>query len=229
MRSDSLASRSPARAPEGRPSYIVVEGPIGVGKTSLAQRLAQAYGGEVLLERPEENPFLERFYVSRKHFALPTQLFFLFQRAQQLAGLKQGDMFRPTRIADFLLEKDGLFARLNLDDHELRLYEQVYAQFRLEAPVPDLVIYLQAPVEVLLERVRKRGIDFERAIDRDYLQSLIEAYTRFFYHYTAAPLLIVNAAEVNFVESDADFQALLDHLRSVRSGRHFFNPLPVSL
>lgn len=229
MRSDNLANRSPARTTEGAPSYIVVEGPIGVGKTSLAQRLAQAYGGDVLLERPEDNPFLERFYVSRRHFALPTQLFFLFQRAQQLQALKQGDMFRPTRVADFLLEKDGLFARLNLDDHELRLYEQVYAQVKVEAPVPDLVIYLQAPVDVLLDRVRKRGLDFERTLDRDYIQALSDAYTRFFYHYTAAPLLIVNAAEVNFVESDPDFEALLVHVRGVRTGRHFFNPLPVSL
>ena len=211
-----------------KPSYVVVEGPIGVGKTSLAQKLSAAFGSDLLLERPEENPFLERFYSARQQFALPTQLFFLFQRARQLQELKQGDMFRPVRVADFLLEKDSLFARLNLDDDELRLYEQVYAQLSLDLPTPDLVIYLQAPTEVLIERVRKRGIDYERAIDRDYLQQLSEAYMRFFYQYNSAPLLIVNTAEVNFVDSDADFKILLEHILAMRGGgRHFFNPLPV--
>jgi len=211
------------------PGYVVVEGPIGVGKTSIAQRLSQAFGSDLLLERPDENPFLERFYQSRKQFALPTQLFFLFQRVRQLQELKQGDMFRPVRVADFLLEKDSLFARLNLDDDEWRLYEQVYAQMSLDLPAPDLVIYLQAPADVLLERVRKRGVGYERLIERGYIESIVDGYTHFFYHYTAAPLLVVNAAEVNFVDSDADFQALLDHLRRVRSGRHFFNPLPSGL
>lgn len=213
-----------------KPGYVVVEGPIGAGKTSLAQRLSTAYGSDLMLERPEENPFLARFYQARKQYALPTQLFFLFQRARQLQELKQGDMFRPVRVADFLLEKDELFARLNLDDDELRLYEQVYTQLSLDLPVPDLVIYLQAPVEVLVERIRKRGFDYERSIDRDYLQRLSEAYTQFFYHYTRAPLLIVNAADINFVDSDADFTALLDHINSIRTGgRHFFNPLPIAL
>lgn len=210
----------------GAPGYVVVEGPIGVGKTSLAQKLSQAFGSDLLLERPEENPFLERFYQSRKHFALPTQLFFLFQRARQMQEWKQRDLFAPTRVADFLLEKDRLFARLNLDNDELRLYEQVFDQLKIDLPVPDLVICLQAPVEVLQERVRQRGIAFERMIDRDYLERLNEAYTHFFYHYTGAPLLMVNAAEVNFVESEKDFQSLLDTVRHVRSGRHFFNPLP---
>jgi deoxyadenosine/deoxycytidine kinase len=210
----------------GNPGYVVVEGAIGVGKTSLAQKLSRAFGSDLLLERPEENPFLERFYQSPKQFALPTQLFFLFQRTRQMREWQQRDLFTPTRVADFLLEKDRLFARLNLDDDELRLYEQVYAQLQIDLPAPDLVIYLQAPVDVLLERVRRRGQAFERLIDRDYLERLTEAYTSFFYHYTGAPLLMVNAAEVNFVDSDADFQALLVHLRSMKSGRHFFNPLP---
>ncbi len=210
----------------GVPGYVVVEGPVGVGKTSLAQKISLAFGSDLLLERPEENPFLERFYQSRKTFALPTQLFFLFQRARQMQEWKQRDLFAPTRVADFLLEKDRLFARLNLDDDELRLYEQVYAQLKIDLPVPDLVICLQAPVDVLLERVRRRGIPMERSIEREYLEQLNAAYTHFFYHYTESPLLVVNAAEVNFVESETDFQSLLGYIRNARSGRHFFNPLP---
>ncbi len=218
---------TPFAATPRNPGYVVVEGPIGAGKTTLAHKLAQAFGSDLLLEQPDDNPFLERFYQSRAQYALPTQLYFLFQRARQLQAMKQGDMFRPVQVADFLLEKDSLFARLNLDDHEWRLYEQVYAQLSLDIPVPDLVVYLQAPVDVLMERVRRRGKHYERHIERDYLESIVEGYTRFFYHYTAAPLLVVNAAEVNFVDSEPDFQMLLEHLRKVRSGRHFFNPLAV--
>ena len=207
------------------PGYVVVEGPIGAGKTSLAKRLAEAFGAQPLLERPEENPFLERFYHARHQYALPTQLFFLFQRARQIQELKQGDMFTPGYVTDYLIEKDMLFARVNLDDDELRLYEQVYERVSVDLPVPDQVIYLQAPVDVLMERIRRRGLEYERLIDRAYLGSVVEAYTQFFYHYAAAPLLVVNAAEINLVDSDSDFQNLLAHMRKVRSGRHFFNPL----
>ena len=211
------------------PGYIVIEGPIGVGKTSLAQRLADAFDARPLLERPEENPFLERFYAARKHFALPTQLFFLFQRVRQIQELKQGDMFSTGTVADFLMDKDKLFARVNLDDDELRLYEQVHGQMNTDWPRPDLVIYLQAPIDVLMERLRRRDIPYERMIERNYLKSLVDAYTQYFYHYTAAPLLMVNASEINFVDSEADFDMLLAHIRKIKTGRHFFNPLKAEL
>ncbi|MFQ5760276.1 MAG: deoxynucleoside kinase [Acidiferrobacterales bacterium] len=209
------------------PGYLAIEGPIGVGKTSLARRLADAFGSKALLEQPEENPFLDRFYQARARFALPTQLFFLFQRAHQIQQLKQGDMFRPGCVADFLLEKDSLFARVNLDDDELRLYEQVYSHLSLDLPVPDQVVYLQAPVEVLMARIRQRDLGYERLIEREYLQQVVDAYTQFFYHYSAGPLLVVNAAEINFVDNDDDFEVLVDQIRKHHSGRHFFNPLSV--
>ncbi|HEY3644001.1 MAG TPA: deoxynucleoside kinase [Gammaproteobacteria bacterium] len=207
--------------------YLVVEGPIGVGKTSLAMKLAETFGAELMLERAEENPFLERFYRDPKGAALPTQLSFLFQRARQLQQLRQGDIFQPMRVADFLLDKDPLFARLNLDDEELKLYEQVYQHLTLDAPRPDLVIYLQAPVEVLVRRVQRRGIGYERYIQQEYLERLAAAYSQFFYHYGASPLLIVNAADINPVESEADYAALVREISRVRSGRHYFNPTPI--
>jgi len=211
------------------PGYIVVEGPIGVGKTSLARRLAKSFNTELLLEGADENPFLQRFYKDPKAAALPTQLFFLFQRAQQVQALRQGDMFRPVRVADFLIEKDKLFAQLTLDDEELKLYDQAYQHLALDTPQPDLVIYLQAPVNVLLQRIRKRDRDYEQHIDAEYLQRLVDAYARFFHQYNDAPLLIVNAAEINLVESEMDYNALLEQVSKVSSGRHYFNPLPFEL
>src|SRR5215469_12538392 len=163
--------------------YLVVEGPIGVGKTSLAVKLAESFGAELMLERAEENPFLERFYRDPKGAALPTQLSFLFQRARQLQQLRQGDIFQPMRVADFLLDKDPLFARLNLDDEELKLYEQVYQHLTLDAPRPDLVVYLQAPVDVLSQRITHRGIGYERMIQQEYLERVTDAYARFFHLY----------------------------------------------
>jgi deoxyadenosine/deoxycytidine kinase len=209
--------------------YVVVEGPIGVGKTTLARRLAATFGSELLLEGADENPFLERFYQNPRQGALPTQLFFLFQRARQLQELRQGDMFAPVRVADFLMEKDRLFAGLTLDEMELNLYLQAYAYVTLEMPAPDLVIYLQAPVEVLQERIARRGRPEERQITGDYLRRVVESYTEFFYHYDKAPLLIVNATEIDLAASDEDYRQLLERIATTRSGRHYFNPLPIGL
>jgi len=211
------------------PGFIVVEGPIGVGKTSLARRLAETFGSELLLEGATDNPFLERFYRNPRAAAMQTQLFFLLQRAQQMQELRQGDMFEPVRVADFLMDKDQLFAKLTLDNEELKLYEQVYSHLTIDVPKPDLVIYLQAPVDVLTKRIGKRGIGYERSIDGHYLKSLCEAYARFFHFYDEAPLLIVNAEGINPVDNESDYQALLEQLALVKSGRHFFNPMPEAL
>ena len=204
---------------------VVVEGPIGVGKTTLARKLAATVGAESVLEQADENPFLERFYKNPRAAAFPTQLFFLFQRARQLQELRQQDMFAPVRVADYLLDKDRLFARITLDDEEYALYEQVYARLSLDAPRPDLVVFLQAPVDVLLERIARRGIRYEKYIEAGYLEKLIDAYTRYFHQYTASPLLIVNAAAIDPVGDSRDYEELLDAVRRTRMGRHYFNPL----
>lgn len=214
---------------DSKHGFIVIEGPIGVGKTSLARRLADSLGSELLLEGAAENPFLERFYRNPKQAALSTQLFFLLQRARQMQDLRQGDMFQAVRVADFLIEKDQLFAQLTLDEQEYKLYEQVYAHLTLDAPAPDLVIYLQAPVDILLNRIAKRGIGYEQHIDSAYLERLSQSYARFFHDYDAAPLLIVNAAHVDLVNNDMAYQELLGQIETARTGRHYFNPMPVSL
>jgi deoxyadenosine/deoxycytidine kinase len=208
-----------------RPDYIVVEGPIGVGKTSLATRLAKSFDSDLLLEGAHENPFLERFYQEPRSGALPAQLFFLLQRARQMQDMRQADMFRPVRVADFLIEKDRLFAELILDAEELRLYEQVYEHVTIDAPTPDLVIYLQAPEDVLLKRIAKRGIRYERKIDAAYLRRLSEAYARMFHFYEDAPLLIVNAAHIDLVNNDEDYDALLEQIHAGNTGRQYFNPV----
>ena len=209
--------------------YIAIEGPIGVGKTSLARRLAASLDSELLLEEPDANPFLERFYQDPRGAALPAQLFFLFQRIQQLEALRQADIFSDTRISDFLIEKDRLFAEINLDRHELGLYDKVYESLAFETSAPDLVVYLQAPVDTLLHRVAQRGVDYEQRIGRRYLERLAEAYARFFHDYDAAPLLIVNAATIDPVHNDDHYQVLLDEICRIRSGRHFFNPIATAL
>ena len=211
------------------PRYIVIEGPIGVGKTTLAKRLAKSFASELILEQAEENPFLERFYRSGRQSALPTQLFFLFQRARQIEQIRQSDMFSPVRIADFLLQKDRLFAEINLDAHELGLYLQVADTLELDPPTPDLVVYLQAPAPVLLKRVAARGIPYEQLIEPEYLERLGEAYARFFYDFDAAPLLIVNAASIDPIHRESDYQELLQTILRVKHGRHFFNPAGTQL
>ena len=205
--------------------YIVVEGPVGVGKTTLARKIASKLGAGLSLEQPADNPFLERFYKAPSQFALQTQLFFLFQRVKQLKALRQGDLFAPVRVADFMLAKDPLFARLTLDDDELYLYEQVYRQLVTEVPTPDLVIYLQAPADVLVSRIRKRGILFERNMERHYLEELVESYARFFLNYHHSALLMVNAENLNFVDNEEHFQLLLEQAGTITSGRHYFNPV----
>ena len=206
------------------PGYIAVEGPIGVGKTTLARRIADTFEHDLLLEEAELNPFIERFYQNRQQTALATQLFFLFQRVQKITELKQRDIFDQARVADFVLEKDPLFARVNLEPDEFALYERVFSKMRVDAPVPDLVIYLQASPDRLLERIDRRGIDAEQLIDRQYLEQLNEVYSEFFLYYDAAPLLIVNANEIDLAQGDRDYEQLVDYMLNIKKGRHYFNP-----
>lgn len=203
--------------------HIAVEGPIGAGKTSLARRLAERLGAELLLEQPGENPFLARFYQDMARYALPTQLFFLFQRARQLAALAQPDMFGRPTVSDFLLDKDPLFARITLSGDELVLYQKIYEAIRPQAAAPDLVVYLQAQPATLVARVRRRAAEFERGIGEDYLALLAEGYARFFYNYGAAPVLIVNSENLNFVARDADLELLLARMHGMKSRREFFS------
>ena len=203
--------------------YIVVEGPIGCGKTSLAIKLAMRMGATTLLEDPKANPFLAQFYRDMRRYALPTQLFFLFQRVAQLEGLKQPDMFAKPTVSDFTLAKDPLFARLTLDDAEYQLYRQIYEHMKPQAPVPDLVIYLQASVNTLIGRVKKRGNPIETGLDEDYMRRLSEAYTRYFYNYADSPLLIVNSEKLNFVDVPEHLDMLIERVNAMRGGREFFN------
>lgn len=203
--------------------YVVVEGPIGVGKTTLARKIAENSGAQTLLEQAQENPFLEKFYRDSARHALSTQMFFLFQRINQLRDLAQADLFNAPVLSDFLLDKDPIFASLTLGDDELNLYRQLYEHLRPQAPQPDLVIYLQAQPETLIDRVKKRGVPMEAAISETYLYRLCESYSRFFYHYDAAPLLIVNTEHLNPIERDEDFDLLLTHIKNMRGKREFFS------
>jgi deoxyadenosine/deoxycytidine kinase len=214
---------------QNKPGYIAIEGPIGAGKTSLARRLAETFESDLLLEGASENPFLKDFYTDPRHAALPAQLFFLFQRAQQMRELRQDDLFTPVRIADYLFEKDRLFAELNLNANELELYNKVRDSLSIEVPLPDLVIYLQAPVEVLMERIARRGVGYEQSMGATYLRRLAEAYTQFFHNYHQTALLIINARHIDWVHNEEDYELLVREITSIKYGRHFFNPGVASL
>ena len=209
--------------------YIAIEGPIGVGKTALARRLAGTLSAELVLEEVYENPFLERFYRDGRSAALPAQMFFLFARARQIEAMRQSDLFAATRISDYLFTRDRLFAELNLDTEELKLYDQIVANLKIEAPVPDLVIYLQASVDALMQRLARRNASYDRFVDRAYLEKLTDAYARFFHTYDEGPLLIVNASVIDPVNNDADYQQLFQQIERTTGGRHFFNPVAAAL
>lgn len=214
---------------DSRSRYIVIEGPIGVGKTSLARKLAETLSADLLLEEVYENPFLERFYRDGQSAALPAQMFFLFARARQIEDLRQSDMFTNVRVSDYMFAKDQLFAELNLGQDELHLYNKVVESLHVDAPVPDLVIYLQASVDSLLERIARRGVPIERAIDRRYLEKLTEAYARFFHSYDNGPLLIVNASQIDPIHNQSDYEQLFQQIEKTTGGRHFFNPVATAL
>tara|TARA_B100000614_G_C14362335_1_gene417728 strand:+ start:68 stop:739 length:672 start_codon:yes stop_codon:yes gene_type:complete len=206
--------------------FIVVEGPIGVGKTSLAKKLSESLSGTLILEDIDNNPFLDRFYKGGRG-ALPAQLHCLFQRAKQLEILRQSDLFSSIYVADFHLEKDKLFASVNLDSSELELYEKVYENMDIENVVPDLVIYLQANPSVLLERIARRNIPSEKFIDRNYLENITESFARHYHSYDDGPLLIVNTASIDPLNNENEYVQLLEQIKTTKGGRHFFNPLSV--
>ncbi|MDH5456112.1 MAG: deoxynucleoside kinase [Gammaproteobacteria bacterium] len=209
--------------------YIAIEGPIGVGKTALARRLAESLSADLVLEEVEENPFLERFYRDGRSAALPAQMFFLFARARQIEDLRQSDLFSNVRISDYLFTRDRLFAELNLDVEELKLYDQIAQNLAVEAPVPDLVIYLQASVDALMQRLVRRNASCDRYVERAYLEKLTDAYARFFHAYDDGPLLIVNASQIDPVNNDADYDQLFQQIERTTGGRHFFNPVAAAL
>jgi deoxyguanosine kinase len=210
-------------SPFQRFRHIVIEGPIGVGKTTLTKKLATLFNAQTMLEDPKANPFLERFYKDGPRYALPTQLFFLFQRINQLRDLSQRDMFEENVVGDFLLDKDPLFARLTLADDELKLYNQIFESLKPQAPTPDLVVYLQADPDTLVNRVKKRGIEMEEHMSDHYLRALADNYSRFFHHYDQAPILIINTEHLNPAENEEDFALFLKQLVEMRGKRVFFN------
>jgi len=222
-------SVSPLKTSANSSRYIAIEGPIGVGKTALARRLAESLSADLVLEEVEENPFLERFYRDGRSAALPAQMFFLFSRARQIENLRQSDLFTSVRVSDYLFTRDRLFAELNLDAEELKLYDQIVNNLDVEPPIPDLVIYLQASVDALMQRLARRNVNYDRFVDRGYLEKLTDAYARFFHAYDEGPLLIVNASGIDPVNNDADYEQLFQQIERTTGGRHFFNPVAAAL
>jgi len=209
--------------------YLVIEGAIGVGKTSIATKLANDFSAKLLLEQIDENPFLQQFYKDIKKLALATQLYFLLSRVETLQKLQQRDIFSSMIVSDFLLAKDQLFARLLLDDRQFELYQKIYHNLQIPDIKADLVVYLQAPVPVLADRIRKRGRPFERAIEMEYLHRLSKAYLNFFHHYEDSPVLIVNAADIDFINDEDEYNRLKAHILNVESAKHYYNPVPYEL
>ena len=214
---------------DGGSRYIAIEGPIGVGKTALARRLAESLSADLVLEEVEENPFLERFYRDGRSAALPAQMFFLFARARQIEEMRQSSLFSDVRISDYLFTRDRLFAALNLDPEELKLYDQIVDNLAVDPPVPDLVIYLQASTDAILQRLSRRNASYDRFVERPYLEKLIDAYANFFHTYDDGPLLIVNASQIDPVNNDADYEQLFRQIERTTGGRHFFNPAAAAL
>jgi deoxyguanosine kinase len=209
--------------------YIVVEGPIGVGKTALTRALAKRFAARTVFEIVEENPFLASFYQDRNKYAFQTQLFFLLSRFKQQQELFQQDLFSQSTVSDYLFAKDRIFASITLDPNELALYERVYEHLGPRVMKPDLVIYLQARLDVLLARIRKRGREFERKFDPEYLAELSRTYNDFFHRYDETPLLVINTSDIDFVDSEKDFEELIRALGSVKAGTHYYQPLGTRL
>jgi len=222
-------SVSKIKNPNKGSRYIAIEGPMGVGKTALARRLSESLSADLVLEELDENPFLERFYRDGRSAALPAQMFFLFARARQIEQMRQSDLFSSVRISDYLFTRDRLFAELNLDPEELKLYQQIADNLAVEAPVPDLVIYLQTSVDAIMQRLIRRNLPYDRFVERAYLERLTDAYSRFFHHYDDGPLLIVNASEIDPVNNDADYEQLFQQIERCTGGRHFFNPAAAAI
>ena len=205
--------------------YIVIEGPLGVGKTSLAMMLSEKMGGQALLEDVEENPFLVNFYQNPKKYAFQTQVFFLLRRYHLTAELAQIDLFSRVTVSDFLFDKDRIFARVNLEDDEYWLYEQLFQVLRKRIVPPDLVIFLQAKTDVLVDRIRRRNKKYERTISHKYLDRINQAFNEFFFHYTDSPLLVVNASEIDFVNNPGEFEDLMAHIQAMKSGTQYYVPM----
>lgn len=206
--------------------YICIEGVLGAGKTSFAKLLSHDLSARLILEEVDNNPFLEKFYKDTKIYALQTQLFFLFNRVGQIESLKQLDLFQKTIVSDYLIEKDRIFAYITLDENELTIYEKIYTILTNEKKLikPDLVIFLQASVEILIERIKKRGRNFEKNISKDYIFNLSQAYNHFFSHYNSSPLVIINTDEIDFVNDKKVYNSIKNFALNVKGGVHYFTP-----